>query len=368
MARKSTMPLSGTSKLRQEFPGVTVYKDRHGKVRWRCRIGASTVNLGTDYGSPEFLRRYSAAMKGERLPQAETTGRTSQAPPGSLSRVIDSWYVSPEFKRLSALTSKQYQYITEHLREAHGERPIQGLTRPVVKKLIAEKADRPSAANSLLRILRFLLDHAVELGMIENNPARVVKKYSPKNPDGYHTWTEEEIENFFGWHEEGTIADLAMALMLYTGAARSDAVQMGPGNIVGGRIQYRRQKMKGRQGVLVDIPMHPDLKRRLDKLPDGQATFLQTAQGKERTAAGLGTAMRDWANAAGLEECSSHGLRKACARRLAEAGATPHEIMAVTGHSTLKEVERYTSKVTRAGLADRAMQMMQRDHEDDAST
>ncbi|MEE4117684.1 MAG: tyrosine-type recombinase/integrase [Paracoccaceae bacterium] len=56
-----------------------------------------------------------------------------------------------------------------------------------------------------------------------------------------------------------------------------------------------------------------------------------------------------------MSTCSSHGLRKACARRLAEAGATAHEIMAVTGHKTLAEVQRYTETATREGLADTAM-------------
>jgi integrase/recombinase XerD len=37
-----------------------------------------------------------------------------------------------------------------------------------------------------------------------------------------------------------------------------------------------------------------------------------------------------------------HRLSKATATALAEAGATPHEIMAITGHQTLEEVERYT--------------------------
>lgn len=53
-----------------------------------------------------------------------------------------------------------------------------------------------------------------------------------------------------------------------------------------------------------------------------------------------------------------HGLRKACARRLADAGATPHEIQAVTGHKTLKEVERYTAAAGRAGLADIGFQKL----------
>jgi hypothetical protein len=40
---------------------------------------------------------------------------------------------------------------------------------------------------------------------------------------------------------------------------------------------------------------------------------------------------------------------------LAEAGAFPHEIMSVTGHKTLAEVQRYTETATREGLADSAM-------------
>jgi integrase len=39
-----------------------------------------------------------------------------------------------------------------------------------------------------------------------------------------------------------------------------------------------------------------------------------------------------------------HGLRKAAARPLAEAGCTTHEIAAITGHKTLSEVERYTPR------------------------
>jgi hypothetical protein len=40
--------------------------------------------------------------------------------------------------------------------------------------------------------------------------------------------------------------------------------------------------------------------------------------------------------------CVPHGLRKAACRRLAEVGATAHQIMAVSGHKSLREVERYT--------------------------
>jgi retron-type reverse transcriptase len=55
---------------------------------------------------------------------------------------------------------------------------------------------------------------------------------------------------------------------------------------------------------------------------------------------------------------SLHGLRKAACRRLAEAGCTPHEIMAISGHTTLKEVTRYTNKVDRKHMARAAMKRL----------
>ena len=59
---------------------------------------------------------------------------------------------------------------------------------------------------------------------------------------------------------------------------------------------------------------------------------------------------------------SAHGLRKAAAARLAETGATEHEIMAVTGHRTLKEVDRYTRTARQKVLADSAMRKLATAH------
>jgi len=64
----------------------------------------------------------------------------------------------------------------------------------------------------------------------------------------------------------------------------------------------------------------------------------------------------DAIRAAGLPpRCVPHGLRKAAARRLAEAGCSASEIMAITGHKTLAEVERYTRAAEQERLARRAI-------------
>ncbi|SEM94748.1 hypothetical protein SAMN04488103_102522 [Gemmobacter aquatilis] len=56
--------------------------------------------------------------------------------------------------------------------------------------------------------------------------------------------------------------------------------------------------------------------------------------------------MREWCDKA---------LRKAICRRIAEAGASPHEIMSVSGHITLAEAQRYCDDFGRKGLADSAI-------------
>ncbi|WP_283808300.1 tyrosine-type recombinase/integrase [Bradyrhizobium ottawaense] len=66
--------------------------------------------------------------------------------------------------------------------------------------------------------------------------------------------------------------------------------------------------------------------------------------------------MRDAAHDAGLPNDSSpHGLRHAICVRLAEAGCTPHQIQAITGHDNLAEIETYTKAVSQKPLAQIAM-------------
>ncbi|MBR0883474.1 tyrosine-type recombinase/integrase [Bradyrhizobium liaoningense] len=52
---------------------------------------------------------------------------------------------------------------------------------------------------------------------------------------------------------------------------------------------------------------------------------------------------------------SPHGVRKAACRRLAEAGCSALEIMSITGHTDIREIERYCREAARKKLAVAAM-------------
>ena len=69
----------------------------------------------------------------------------------------------------------------------------------------------------------------------------------------------------------------------------------------------------------------------------------------------FGNMFRGWVREAGLSGLAAHGLRKAGARRLAEAGATEFEVMSFLGHGTAREASRYVAAANRATLADSGM-------------
>jgi len=166
---------------------------------------------------------------------------------------------------------------------------------------------------------------------------------------------EVEIATFETRWPIGTRERLALALLLYTGQRRGDVIHMGRQHIAKGAIQLVQHKTKAR----LSIPIHPELQRVMDGTPSGNMTFLCTSNGKPFTAPGFGNWFREACDTANVRDCSAHGLRKAAARRLAEAGCSPHQIASVTGHKTLKEVERYTKAANQERLAQDAMRKIE---------
>jgi len=85
----------------------------------------------------------------------------------------------------------------------------------------------------------------------------------------------------------------------------------------------------------------------LDTWPRQHVAILTTTYGEPFTSKGCANWCADRIADAGLpDRCVTHGLRKAAARRLAEAGCTALQIASITGH---KEVERYTRAANQKG-------------------
>lgn len=240
--------------------------------------------------------------------------------------------------------------MLERFREQHGKKRVALLTPAHVKAIIGDMAERPGAENGLLKALRVLLRHAVDMGLLRDNPAPNVRKFAV-NSEGFHSWPEEDVTAFEARHRIGSRAQLALSLLLYTGQRRSDVVRMGWQHINGDLLSVVQDKT----GVTLRVPIHPKLSSAIGNMPRTNMTFLLTESGAPFSAAGFGNWFRDRCNEAGLQHCSAHGLRKACAARLANAGCTTEQIKAITGHKTLSEVARYTKAADQERNAKQAL-------------
>lgn len=338
-------------KKSDRFPHAKTYRDRHGKARWRYRHKGFTAELGTEWGSEDFRRRYAEAVNCQNSKEGAGASRTV---PGTFNDLAVRFY-KLHLPTVADSTAADYRAVIEPLRIKHGHKRVAHMQRRHVIEIKAELAATPMQANKTLKRLSQMMDLAVDLEWRTDNPVKGVKRF-PINSEGFHTWDEGEIARFYEIHPIGTPAHRAMTLMLYTGAAKCDAVKLGRGNIRDGRIVYRRRKTKKNpEGFEVNIPVHPYLAETLGHVAASAFTFLQTEDGKSRSANGLGTSMRKWCDKAGLALCTSHGLRKAICRRIAEVEGDVFKVMAVSGHTDIKEAQKYCDRFNRKGKADSAI-------------
>ncbi len=328
---------------------VQAFVDRWGRGRFYFRRpGFKRVALPGLPWSPEFMAAYTEAMAGQ-LPHVAIE---RAAKPGTINALAISYFNSTAFRSMQPSTQSVYRNIIDRFRKEHGDFRADTLQREHIVRMMALR-EKPESANGLRRTLRAMMKHAIEIGMRRDDPTRDVRAVRVKS-DGFHSWTEDEIAQFEVRHPIGSRARLAHALLLYTGQRRSDVVRMGRQHVRDGVLQVRQLKT----GAQLSIPVHSHLQEIIDASVIGQMTFLTTEFGKPFSAAGFGNWFREQCNAAGLRHCSAHGLRKAAARRLAEAGSTEHEIAAITGHASLREVTRYTKAADQKRLAAAAMQKM----------
>jgi integrase len=261
-----------------------------------------------------------------------------------------SYFVSPEFRTLRLSTQRAYRGIIERLCAEHGDKRAADLRREHVVRLMAARAEHPGAANGLRMALRVMMKHAIDIGLRADDPTREVKAVRIVS-DGHHSWTDDEIAQFEQCHPVGSRARLALGLLLYTGQRRGDVIRMGAQHIRNGALYVKQEKT----GTELIIPLHPSLAAIIAAAPRDHLTFVTTRLGGPFQGSAFSRWFRERCDEARLPHCCAHGLRKAAARRLAEAGCTAHEIGAITGHASLTELVRYTRAADQRRLAESAM-------------
>jgi len=323
--------------------GVTPWKDRHGKTRYRFRkAGLPTHHFRAAPGTPEFMAELHAAQNA--VPMAK-----ERFAPFTYDALVASFYRTPKWLGMKPSSQATYRNIIERFRAKNGAKDVRRITVAAIDRKLAAMAATPAAANNLRKTLARLHRHAIKLGWRTDNPVAATDPYPTGK--GWHCWTDEEIAQYQAHYPSGTRERLAQMLLLCTALRKGDMVKVGRQHRQGDELHLRH----GKNESDTIVPILPDLARELDAIPPGQLTYLVTEFGKPFTAAGFGNWFRDRCNRAGLPHCSAHGLRKAMSRWLAESGVTMLEGRAVTGHKTDKEFAHYAEKANKRALGRVAM-------------
>jgi integrase len=340
---------------KKPFPGVTRAVDRHGAVRWRLRRTVKGRKVDTyltgAFGSVDFRAGYEAAIN-PTLAAAKTAG-----PVGTFNHIVGAYRAHLKFKGLAESTRYAKGKRLDAICALIGQAFLSDLQPHQVERMMDMKGG-PAAANRLVKDLSELFTFArKKLGVTVTDPTAGVDARKQRE-DGFHTWTSEQITQYRNAHPSGTMARLALELMLATGAARQDACMMGRHNIKGDAIYYRR----GKTGQETELPLKymPDLVAEIVQLPYGADRFLTHTGGKPYTIESFGNWFSDQCKAADLPSvCRAHGLRKHGATALAEAGANEFQIMAFLAHKSTREATRYVRAAKRKTLAAAGMALVQ---------
>jgi integrase len=344
-------PLKGEKKPKY----VHAYPDRHGRDRiYYNKPGQKKIALRGPLYSKEFWIDYHKAEKGEEVTN-EGAGATKTVA-GTLDALVAKYYQSADFKNSAAATQRNYKSVLEPFRKEHGSKTAANLKREHINAILDKRAQTSTAqAKNLGKRLSTLMKFGVDFGLIGANPMVGVKKVKHVEQH-YEMWEDEDIAMFREFWKAGTIQRQALEILIYTGLRRSDAVKLGPKHVKDGIITIIARKT----GVELIFPVHPELLPFLKTRDNGSvaniASYLSTAYGKIRSEFSFTNFIIEAAKQAGLPpHRSPHGLRRASCRALAEAGCTVWEIMSITGHQNIKEVEAYVADINKKKLAKSAM-------------
>ncbi len=284
--------------------------DRHGTVRIYVRRHGRKARIRELGTVEEFMAAYRAALETESQAAISKPGVLA---PGSLRRLVQSYYGCPEYLGLHESTRAGRRAMLDAICREHGTKPFARMETKHVRLQIRDpKSATPEAANGRVKALRQVFGWAVEVGLATTNPARGVPMLASKNPDGFHTWTREEVRQYEARHPSGTKARRALALFMFTRVQISDVVRLGPQMERDGELCFTEEKNKHRKPKYREIPILPVLRAELDANPSGHLAYLVTEWGRPYASPkAFANRFKSWCRQAGLPHCTAHGLRRA---------------------------------------------------------
>jgi len=319
-----------------------VYRQKNGL--YFQRRGWPSQKFQSEFGTADFWAEYAGILSQKDRPR-KVLARNFGA-------LIDHYRKSPRYKNLKPRTGLDYDKYLDFFREIMGDANPAKMQRKDVIRLRDANAEKAYFANYSLRVLRVLMEHCVDLGWRETNPARGVPEIKTAKTER-EPWPRELLDVYRAHCALGTRERLVMELCVGTGQRIGDVLSMRWSNIENGAVWVRQSKTSKELWV----PILPELQAALDAASRHSVYILTNERGTNRWSyRGASAAVRKVREQIGAVAYDIHSWRYNAACELLEAGCRDDLIAAVTGQSPAM-VQHYTKKVRQRIRAAEAQQM-----------
>lgn len=319
-----------------------VYRQRNGL--YFQRRGWRSQKFEHDFGTPEFWAEYAGILSGEQRAARLTTR--------SFTALITNYRKSPRYSRLKPRTALDYDKYLDFFQDTMGNANPAKMQRKDVIRLRDTNAEKAYFANYSLRVLRVLMEHCVDLGWRETNPAKGVPELKTQKTER-EPWPRELLAAYRGACPLGTRERLVMELCVGTGQRIGDVLEMRWSDIQDGAFIVQQNKTN----KVLWVPILPELQAALDKASRHSVFILTNERGTNCWSyRGASQAVLKVREQIGALAYDIHSWRYNAACELLEAGCEDDLIAAVTGQSPAM-VLHYTKKVRQKVRAQQAQQM-----------
>jgi integrase len=318
-----------------------IYKQKNGL--YFQRRGWPSLKLKADFGTPEFWREYADILSGKAEPKKVHFR--------NFLSLIDNYHRSPRYRRLKPRTALDYDKYLTFFCSIMGDANPSQMKRKDVIRLRDNNADKPYFANYSLRVLRVLMEHCVDLGWCEYNPAKGVQEIKTDKKER-HPWPLELLAAYRLSCPFGTRERLVMELCIGTGQRIGDVLEMRWSDIQDGGFAIRQNKTSKE----LWIPILPELQAALDLASRHSVFLLTNERGTNRWSyRGASQAVRLVRERISALDYDIHSWRYNAACELVEAGCGDDLVASVTGQSPAM-VQHYTKRVRQKIRATQAQQ------------
>lgn len=183
--------------------------------------------------------------------------------PRTVDRLMDEYRQSDEYKQLRYKTKRGYEQCLTRISSWAGDAPVAAIDYAQIQTLRRTMAGTPAYLNAVLRVLRVVLTHAMQIGWTMNNAASHVM--TERIERSGLIWPAEAVDAFvaiadaMGRHSIGT----AVLLNSWIGQRQGDVLRLT-------RAVYREGSLlikQSKTGAKVKLPVDrvPALQARLEE-------------------------------------------------------------------------------------------------------